>query len=521
MKTPILGQAYVARSVNAADNRMVNLFPEAIPNEGKEAGFLNRAPGLRLVITVGNGPIRGLWSFEGYTYVVSGNTLYKLDSDYNITLLGLIANTGPVSMSDNGTQLFVAADGPGYIYNSVTNVFQQINDTDYPGAVTVSYLDGYFIFNEPNSQKIWVTSLLDGLSVDPLDFASAEGSPDGLVAVIVNNREAWLFGTNSIEVWYDAGTPDFPLARIQGASNEIGCAAPFSVAKLDNSIFWLGQDARGRGVVYRNNGYTGVRASNHSIEWQIQQYGDISNAIAYTYQQDGHSFYVLTFPTVQKTWVYDVSTQSWHERAGWLNGDFIRYRPNCQVAFNNQILLGDYENGNLYAYDLDVYADNGAPQKWLRSWRPIPSGQNNLKRTAQHSLQLDCETGVGLSLGVTQVDTTTAYFVASNTANGEQNPVVTSLGEYLTFDMNVIPASTGTQGDDPEAMLRWSDDGGHTWSNEHWSKMGRIGQYGRRVFWRRLGMTMKLRDRVYEVSGTDPVKIAIVGAELLLSPTRA
>jgi hypothetical protein len=317
MKTPILGQAYVARSVNAADNRMVNLFPEAIPNEGKEAGFLNRAPGLRLAVTVGDGPIRGLWSFNDRMYVVSGNTLYKLNTDYDIRTIGAIAGTGPVSMSDNGTQLFVAANGPGYIYNSVTDAFQQINDVDYPGAVTVGYLDGYFVFNEPNSQKVWVTSLLDGLSVDPLDFASAEGSPDGLVALIINNREAWLFGTNSIEVWYDAGTPDFPLARIQGASNEIGCVAPYSVAKLDNSVFWLGQDARGQGIVYRNSGYTGIRASNHSIEWQIQQYGDISNAIAYTYQQDGHSFYVLTFPTVQKTWVYDVSTQSWHERAGW------------------------------------------------------------------------------------------------------------------------------------------------------------------------------------------------------------
>jgi hypothetical protein len=262
-------------------------------------------------------------------------------------------------MSDNGTQLFVAANGPSYIYNSKTNVFQQIIDPDFPGALTVSYLDGYFIFNEPNSQKIWVTSLLEGTQVDPLDFASAEGSPDGLVSVIVNNREAWLFGTNSIEVWYDAGTPDFPLARIQGASNEIGCAATFSVAKLDNSIFWLGQDARGRGIVYRNNGYTGIRASNHAIEWQIQQYGDISNAIAYTYQQDGHSFYVLTFPNVQKTWVYDVATQSWHERAGWSNSNFIRYRPNCQTAFNNEVILGDYESGNLYAYDLEVYSDSG------------------------------------------------------------------------------------------------------------------------------------------------------------------
>ena len=131
MKTPILGQAYVARSVNAADNRMVNLFPEVIPNEGKEAGFLNRAPGLTLLTTVGTGPVRGLWSFEGFMYAVSGNTLYKINSSYTATALGTVAGTGQVSMSDNGTQLFVAANGPSYIYNSQTNVFQQINDIDF------------------------------------------------------------------------------------------------------------------------------------------------------------------------------------------------------------------------------------------------------------------------------------------------------------------------------------------------------------------------------------------------------
>jgi hypothetical protein len=204
-----------------------------------------------------------------------------------------------------------------------------------------------------------------------------------------------------------------------------------------------------------------------------------------------------------------VPTQSWHERAGWLNGDFIRYRPNCQVAFNSEIILGDYESGNLYAYDLDVYADNGQIQKWLRSWRPIPSGQNNLKRTAQHSLQLDCETGVGLN-GIDPNDDVEWFFYTSS-----GNQLVTTSGDLLLFSPPTV------EGADPEVMLRWSDDGGHTWSNEHWASMGRIGQYGRRVFWRRLGMTMKLRDRVYEVSGTDPVKIAIVGAELLLSPTRA
>ena len=332
------------------------------------------------------------------------------------------------------------------------------------------------MFNEPNSQRIWITSLLDGTSVDPLDFASAEGSPDGVVGIIVDHREVWVLGTNSVEVWYDSGAADFPLSRIQGAFNELGCVAAYSIAKMDNGLFWLGQDARGQGIVYRANGYTGQRISTHAIEWQIQQYGTISDAIGYTYQQDGHSFYVLIFPTAGKTWVYDASTQVWHERAGFSNGSFVRHRSNCQVFFNNEVIVGDYENANIYAFDLDVYADNGAIQKWLRSWRALPPGQNTFVRTAHHDLQIDLESGVGLNSG---------------------------------------------QGSNPQVMLRWSDDGGHTWSNEHWNDIGKIGQYYRRVNFRRLGMTQKLRDRVYELSGTDPVKMVITGAELKLSGTNA
>jgi hypothetical protein len=475
MKTPILGQTYVARSVNAADSRMVNLYPEILV-EGKEAAYLQRAPGLKYLAAVGLGPIRGLWTLGNYGYVVSGDKFYKIDTAYTATLLGTVSGTGPVSMADNGTQIFIACNGPSYIYNSVTTAFAQITDPDFPGAVTVGYLDGYFVFNEPNSQKIWVTQLLDGSSIDPLDFASAEGSPDGVVAILSNFREIWVFGTNSIEVWYDTGAPDFPLQRIQGAFNELGCAAAYSVAKMDNGVFWLGKDARGQGIVYRANGYQGQRISTHAVEWHIQQYDDISDALAYTYQQDGHSFYVLIFPSANTTWVYDVATQAWHERAGFSNGDFTRHRSNCQMAFNNEIIVGDYENGNIYAFDMETYADNGAVQKWLRTWRALPPGQNNLKRTAHHSIQIDLESGTGLNLG---------------------------------------------QGSDPELMLRWSDDGGHTWSNEHWSPMGKIGEYYKRVFFRRLGMTLKLRDRVYELSGTDPVKIAIMGAELIISPTNA
>ncbi len=515
MKTPILGSAYVARSVNAADNQMINLFPELVPEGGKEPAFLQRAPGLRLLATLGNGPVRGLWAYGGYGYAVSGNKLYQIDTTWTAVEKGTVAGSGPVSMVDNGTQLFIAAGATGYIYNASTDVFAQITDPDFPGAVTVGFIDGYFVFNEPNSQKFWVTELLDGTSVDPLDFASAEGSPDNLVSLIVDHREIWLFGQTSVEVWYNAGLPDFPLSRIQGAFNEIGCAAPFSVAKLDNGVFWLGADARGRGMVYRSNGYNGQRISTHSVEWQIQQYSDISDATAYTYQQDGHSFYVLNFPSADTTWVYDVATQAWHQRAGWLNNNFTRHRGDNQMSFNNEIVVGDYVTGSIFAYDLTVYTEAGTIQKWLRSWRAIPPGQNTLKRTTHYSLQLDCETGVGLDELPPDSEVLSSVFLVGALVTEDGKYLITESGDYI-YATSVI-TSTMT----PRVMLRWSDDGGHTWSNEHWKSMGQIGRYGYRTIWRRLGMTMKIRDRVYEISGTDPVKITILGAELQASPTNA
>lgn len=488
MKSPILGSSYVARSVNAADNRMVNLFPEIIPEGGTEPGFLNRAPGLNFLQTVGTGPIRGLWAHQtngSDFYVVSGTEVYKLTGLTSTPVkIGNVSGTGPVSIADNGAVIFFACNGPSYTYYEPTNEFNQITDANFPGAVTVAYLDTQFIFNEPNSQRIWSVDTINPANGDyiyplvfnSLFFASADGSPDGVQAVNADHRQLWVFGTDSTEVWYNAGLSNFPLTPIQGAFNEIGCVAPYTVAKLDNTLFWLGTDARGQGIVYKANGYGAARMSTHAIEYAISQYGNISDALAYTYQQEGHAFYVLIFPTANATWVYDVATQAWHERAGFVNGAFTRHRSNCQCNFGGNIIVGDFENGNIYTFDLSVYADNGQPQKWLRSWRALPTGQNNLKRTAQHSLQLECESGTGLNDG---------------------------------------------QGSDPEVMLRWSDDGGHTWSSEHWSKMGKIGEYYRRVFWRRLGMTLKLRDRVYEISGTDPIKIDITGAELLISGTNA
>jgi hypothetical protein len=469
MKTPILGGQYVARSHRAGYNRAINLYPEAITEGGKEPGFLSRCPGLKKKSTIGGGPLRGGVVAEDYAYIVSGNTLYKVTSAYSATSLGTIDGEGFAPMSFNGVQIMIACGEIGYIYNTSTGVLAQITDPDFPGATTVDYLDGYFIFNEPDSQKVWVTTLLDGTSVDPLEFTSAEGKPDGLVAVKVSHREAWLFGKNSIEIFYNSGALDFPLARISGAFIEIGCSAPYSIAQLDNSLFWLGADARGSGIVYRANGYSGVRVSDHSIEDAIAGFSTISDAIGYSYQQAGHTFYVLTFPTADRTFVFDAATGAWHERAAYEDGSFHRHFSQIQFVFNDLVHVGDYRNGNLYVFDLETYADDTTEQRWLRTWRALPTGKNNLKRKIHHQLQLDCQTGVGLNSG---------------------------------------------QGSNPQVMLRWSDDGGHNWSGYHLQELGALGDTQQVVIWKRLGMT---RDRIYELSGTDPNKIAIMGAELRLT----
>jgi len=475
MKSPILGQAYTARSANAAADRLINLYAEVVASGGKEAAYLTRTPGTRLLRLVAAGKkCRGMWNFGGKGYAVFGNLLYSFGSDWVCTQLGYIYGHDPVQMVDNGYQLFVAAGGRGYIYNATTAVFAEITDYDFPGADTVAYLDGYFIFNEPDSQRFFISSPLDGTAIDALDYASAEGFSDNLVAVAVDHRELWLFGESSVEVWYNSGDATFPITRISGAFIETGCQARLSIAKIDNALFWLGSDRRGSGMIYRANGYSPVRVSTHAVEYAIQGYETTSDARAYTYQQEGHSFYVINFPTAGKTWCYDASTGMWHERAGFAAGEFANHSVVCAMNFAGEIVCGD-NDGNLLAYDLDVFTDNSNPIKWLRAWRMTPTGQNNMKRSIWRRLELDCEAGVGNS-GDTEA---------------------------------------------PQIMLRTSDDGGHTWIGERWASMGKIGEHYKRVFWTRLGATLKRRDRVAEISGTDPVKIAIIGAEVDAELTNA
>ncbi len=338
-------------------------------------------------------------------------------------------------------------------------------DGAFEGGGTVDISDNYFVYNKPNSQ-LWAASDLLSPITDPLSFASKDGSPDDLVAIIVDRREVYLLGEMSSEAWLDVGSVPFPFQRIQGSSTQQGIAAAYSCARVGNSFAYVSKNNRGEATIVQMNGYIPQRISTHAVENTLVGQ-DVSDAIAWTYQLEGHETYVVTFPSIGDnglTWAYDVTTGLWHK---WLytnnQGQYERHRGNCCCFFNQQVLLGDYENGKLYRLSLSQYTDDG---QMVRRVRRCPHITTDLQRQYFAELQIQFQPGVGLPTG---------------------------------------------QGQDPQAMLRWSDDGGFTWSNENWVTIGKQGQYFTRAMWRRLGFA---RDRIFEVVITDPIKAVIVSANL-------
>ncbi len=465
MKIPFVGPAYTGRSSNLNNQRCVNFYIETDPS-GKNVMALYGTPGLNLFVYLGILPMRGTYAVKDVLYGISGTTFYSILANGVATSIGtLLTSSGHVSMADNGTQIMIV-DGPyGYIYNINTGVFARITDPDFPGADTVTFIDGYFIFNKPGTGAFMITSLYDGTAVDALDIATAESNPDLLISVATSHRELWLLGEYTTEIFYNSGNAAFPFDRINGASIEWGLAAKDSLTKCDNTLFWLAQTKSGKGFVVRANGYTPTIISTRALEYQIGTYSTIADAYAFSYIQEGHEFYVLTFPTGNATWVYDVSTQMWHERSSYGVG---RWRAGSYAFCFGKHLVGDYLDGDIYELSMSAYTDRGDPIERIRTGQYLHS---DMRPLFHHALIIDMETGVGTSTG---------------------------------------------QGSDPQAMLRWSNDGGHTWSNEHWAPMGKMGEYRRQVIWNRLGYSPN--GRVYELKITDPVKVVIIDAQLEVTP---
>ena len=438
------------RAEAANGSRLVNLYAEALPPDSKTPVALYGTPGTWTFASLPTTPVKALHKMNDKLYAVTATRLYYVDQAGAHTEIGTIDQGGPVSAATNGIDLVFVDGKKGYAYNETDGLRELSGDGWYP-ATTVTYQDGYFIFNRAGTGQFFLSDLLS-TEFDPLRFATAEGAPDDSVAVLSDHRELWVFGTHSIEVWYNSGDVDFPFERMQGAFIEKGCQAPHSADKLDNTVFWLGDD----GIVYRASGYQPMRISTHAIEARI---GDNNpDAIAYTYIEEGHAFYVLTLPSKSLTVVFDVSTGLWHERSHYHWG---RHHAACHVYAYGQHLIGDFQNGQICTMALNIHTDNTDE---IRRVAVSPPLHANRRRATMHRLELDMESGVGLVTG---------------------------------------------QGDNPQAMLQWSDDGGKTWSNEYWAEIGKIGNYLTRVAWNRLGM---FRQRQYRVEISDPIPVAILGA---------
>lgn len=439
----------------ANTERMVNLFAEQQAPSSKSSAVLLRAPGTELMAELAFGSsVLGLHVFGEDLIAVTDKAMYRVKSGSKIpNYLGPVDFIGKttVSIADNGIQVVVVDGDKGYYWSEGDGVNLIDSEAFYP-ANTVTYQDGYFIFNREGTGQFFISKLLS-VEFDALEFATAEGSPDDTVAVISNYRELWLFGTRSVEIWYNNGNVDFPFARLQGAFIERGCAAPRSITKVDSKITWLGDD----GIIYMAVGYQPQRISTHAVEYSISQLSRRDDAIGWWYSENGHVFYVITWPQDSITWCFDVATGLWHERSHFDHG---RHEANDCAYFDGMNVIGSFYVAELLELSQDLMKDRDRP---LVVEATSMLTHNGRERMTARSFEVDMAVGRG------------------------RYPVP----------------------EDPQAMLQWSDDGGRTWSNEHWKSLGKMGEYRTRVKWNRCGM---FRQRAWRLTISDPVPVSIMSA---------
>jgi hypothetical protein len=477
VRVPLKIGAYEAKSLIANAQRCVNLYVEQNPEDSPFPTTHHLMPGLRLLGSISPSIATG-WrclytASNGNLFGVNGSSVYSIAAGADGSLvpqaLGQIGtSTGFVSMNDNGTSL-MGVDGStgGWTIDIASLDFAQITDAAFYGANRVDVVDGYFILNRPATLQ-WYISLFQGTSFDPLDFASKTGYSDLLVACIVSLRNVWLFGEQTAECWYNTGDADFTFQRVDGIFLHHGCAATGSLQQMDGSVFFISRDKQGHAMVMRTVGYEAKKISTFALDNEMQSYPTVADAISYTFQQGGHLFYVLSFPTAGKTWVYDLSSAQWTE---WVytdgNGAEQQHLVSSAVFFNGMHVGGDRSNGNLYQIDPDVITDNGQPIVRRRGFpHMLDSGNRVMYRE----------------------------FIADFQVGAQE--------------------STGAPGD-TAVYLRWSDTKGQTWGNPIASDLGPIGFYQRSVQFQRLGMA---RDRVFELFWSAPVKTALNGAFLTAMP---
>ena len=448
-------------------------------------------------------------SISGTVLTVTAVTTGVLHIGQTVTGAGIAANTMITAFGTGSGATGTYTISSSQTVSSTTIYalnFTQIPSSDgaFSGGNVVDIMDNYFVYNNPDTQQWAATDLLSPIT-PILSYGVKDGAPDDLVSIIVDHREVYLLGEESSEVWTDVGTVPFPFQRIPGTSTQHGIAAVYSVSRLGNSFAYVSKNNRGEGIIVQMNGYIPQRISTHAVENSIAGQ-KINDAISWTYQIEGHECYVVTFPSISLTWVYDIATQMWHK---WLYVDdynvYQRHRGNCSASFQGYVLVGDYINGKIYALDKMNYTDDGNE---IRRVRRAPHLVTDLQRQYFDEFQIQFQPGVGTTgFSISQVTIQSPFIIYPS------DSFVVKAGDsvYLGSSNQINDQTVTTY---PQAMLRWSNDGGSTWSNEHWVTIGQAGKYKNRAIWRRLGWS---RDRIFEVAVTDPVKMVIISANLKAS----
>ncbi len=479
-KIPLTLGAYEARSAIADAQKCINLYAEKNPKDSPFPFTNYPTPGTVIQTTAPIvGEVRAQYTASnGNLYIVVFNTVYFVSPSYIWTVLGtLTTTTGFVSIKDN-TLVAVIVDGTSFAFciKLADNSWNAVSGTNFYATDVVDYVDTYLLFNRKGTNQFFFSfsnadfaMFVGGTAFDPLDIAAKTGGTDNIIGLKVMHRELWLIGEKTSEVWFDAGATDFAFQAMPGAFVEHGCTAVGSIAKYDLAIYWLGQDSSGANVVFEGAQYRVRTVSTKAIDREIATYTGKEGALGFTYLQEGHVFYVLIFPEANVTWVYDIGEEKWHRRC-WSDeqGILNRWRANCFTPYNGLLLVGDFENGNIYRLDLDTYLDSydGTDGDPITRTRSFPHVTNENDRLVHKNFLLAMEVG------------------------------------------NKMSAVTN---DNDQVSLRWSDNAGRSYGEAVLQSLGETGGYLASIQWNRLGLA---RDRVYEVSWSAPVKTSIQGAYL-------
>lgn len=481
-----VGPSYASQSGLADAQACVNWYVENMEDPGsKAARVLYPTPGLVKLATFPGGASRAEATLEQTTtdrfFSVNGAKFYEGFSDGSFNELGAVENDGlPAWIAVGPTFLSVCSGGHLYSYNLTTGAFTEIDTVTgakLQGRVSqVGFSDGYFIALLSDSNKWQISALEDSTAWDPLDIAQISVYADKVIGMLVDHREVWFFGSKASVAYYNSGNPFFPFDVIPSSYNEYGCDAGASPAKLDNTVFLLTKNKEGGKMAFRIDGYRFVRISNHAVETAWSTYSKTSDAWTFAYQDQGHSFWVVNFPAADKTWVFDVATSLWHERGYFVDGGYQRILA-CTHAFAFGVhLVGDRRNGNIYKQTIAALDDDGQPIRRMR--RAAAVGTLGVWMFGT-KLEIDVETGLG-----------------------PQPPLQNGDGTFRG----------------PQMMLRHSDNGCKTFSNERFFDCGQAGQHDIKVRFWQLGRWWGTKGRVFEISCTDPVPWRIIDADLEASP---